>query len=99
MAEHGALESLRHAILASADHELLRVNAKLHEAGIDYPQGAAGVSDLTGQRNTEIDRIIDLIEDEISDEEQRPGSGNDPRFVAGMQFVLDFLRSNGANDD
>lgn len=43
-----AVAELKAAVLAGADHELVRVDHALRDAGIEYPLGARGVADLGG---------------------------------------------------
>lgn len=78
-------------VLAFHDHELVRVNQALSEAGIDYPQGSLGVRDLAIQRDTQPDAVLDRMKDELEDERKRTDPGRSSNFIAGMQYMINFL--------
>lgn len=82
-----ALHHLKAAILEQADHGLNGVNEALHEAGIDHPQGAAGVRDLAGHYRTARQAIVDAMEEEYERLRQRA-----PGWAPGAQMMIRFVK-------
>src|SRR5688572_833933 len=87
-----AMDALRTALLIQANHEILRVNAALHEAGIEDPQGAAGVRNLANLYRTATHGLIEAMQAEVDDEAKRPGTGHPSPTYSGMRFMLDFAK-------
>lgn len=91
-----ALYQLKAAILHQANHQLEQVNLALHKAGIDDPQGAAGVRDLARQRDIKRDAIVDQMKEHVNSGitiEQR----QDNYFMAGVREMIDFVENYDAS--